>query len=281
MKDDDGAAAALRPRDLRRLAARPLVRLDGTHPEAQKHLETVFRTMRQDWGVHLLQARRELLGRDARRASSTTPTATRVEAYRRGMEAVLRGAGDGFILGCNHPIWALARPDPRLAQLERHQARLGALRARPPARTSAATGRTAASGGTTRMRRADGRARRGGVPLPRDVDLRQRRDDPVRRRPHEDRAPPPGDAAQAAAADRRAARFSDESLRVGLVDLPGRRAVCLLNWDDAPRTLSFALSGPHHVRELWTDEDHGRHAGGAVSVDLPGRSGRVFLCTPA
>jgi len=21
------------------------------------------------------------------------------------MEAVLRGAGDGFILGCNHPIW--------------------------------------------------------------------------------------------------------------------------------------------------------------------------------
>ena len=32
--------------------------------------------------------------------------ATRVEAYRRGMQAILRGAGDGFILGCNHPIWA-------------------------------------------------------------------------------------------------------------------------------------------------------------------------------
>ena len=33
------------------------------------------------------------------------PDATRVEAYRRGMQAILRGAGDSFILGCNHPIW--------------------------------------------------------------------------------------------------------------------------------------------------------------------------------
>ena len=33
------------------------------------------------------------------------PRATRVEAYRRGMEAVVRGAGDSFLLGCNHPIW--------------------------------------------------------------------------------------------------------------------------------------------------------------------------------
>src|SRR5258708_20888687 len=34
--------------------------------------------------------------------------ATRVEAYRRGMQAILRGAGDSFILGCNHPIWPSA-----------------------------------------------------------------------------------------------------------------------------------------------------------------------------
>ncbi|MCA1652001.1 MAG: hypothetical protein LC753_17610, partial [Acidobacteria bacterium] len=31
--------------------------------------------------------------------------ATRIEAYRRGMQAIIEGAGDGFILGCNHPIW--------------------------------------------------------------------------------------------------------------------------------------------------------------------------------
>ena len=36
------------------------------------------------------------------------PKATRIEAYRRGMQAILRGAGDSFILGCNHPIWPSA-----------------------------------------------------------------------------------------------------------------------------------------------------------------------------
>ena len=36
------------------------------------------------------------------------PRATRVEAYRRGMEAIRRGAGDSFLLGCNHPIWPSA-----------------------------------------------------------------------------------------------------------------------------------------------------------------------------
>ena len=33
------------------------------------------------------------------------PRATRIEAYRRGMAAVLRGTRDAFVLGCNHPIW--------------------------------------------------------------------------------------------------------------------------------------------------------------------------------
>lgn len=79
----------------------------------------------------------------------------------------------------------------------------------------------------------------------------------------------------------RAARFADESLRVGIMDLPGQRAFCLLNWDDAPRTLSCSVAGPHHIRELWTGEDRGRHAGGAVALDLPARSGRVLLCSPA
>ena len=55
-------------------------------------------------GADLFQARRELLGRDARRRLPRPP-----RDPRRGLsprhEAVLRGAGDGFILGCNHPIW--------------------------------------------------------------------------------------------------------------------------------------------------------------------------------
>jgi hypothetical protein len=45
--------------------------------------------------------------------------------------------------------------------------------------------------------------------------------------------------------------------------------------------LSFPLAGPHRIRELWTGEDLGRHADGAVALDLPARSGRVLLCAPA
>src|SRR6185295_7003833 len=28
--------------------------------------------------------------------------------YRRGVQAIRRGSGDGFLLGCNHPIWPSA-----------------------------------------------------------------------------------------------------------------------------------------------------------------------------
>jgi hypothetical protein len=33
---------------------------------------------------------------------------------------------------------------------------------------------------------------------------------------------------------------------------------CLLNWDDAPKELSFSLKAPHRLRELWTDDDRGQ-----------------------
>ncbi|HJZ79527.1 MAG TPA: glycoside hydrolase family 36 protein, partial [Pyrinomonadaceae bacterium] len=82
----------------------PWYALDGTHPEAQKHLEVVFRTMRRDWGCTYFKLDANFWGA-MHGGRFHDPRATRIEAYRRGMQAVLRGAGDGFILGCNHPIW--------------------------------------------------------------------------------------------------------------------------------------------------------------------------------
>jgi len=82
----------------------PWYALDGTHPEAQKHLEMVFRTMRSEWGCSYFKLDANFWGA-MRGGRFHDPRATRIEAYRRGMQAVLRGAGAGFILGCNHPIW--------------------------------------------------------------------------------------------------------------------------------------------------------------------------------
>lgn len=82
----------------------PWYMLDGTHPEAQDYLEHVFRTMRTEWGCSYYKLDANVWGampfgvRYDKRATS-------VEAYRQGMAAVRRGAGDSFLLGCNHAIW--------------------------------------------------------------------------------------------------------------------------------------------------------------------------------
>lgn len=82
----------------------PWYMLDGTHPEAQEYLETVFRTMREEWGCSYFKLDANIWGAlpFGRRHD---PDATAVEAYRRGMAAVRRGAGRAFLLGCNHPLW--------------------------------------------------------------------------------------------------------------------------------------------------------------------------------
>ncbi len=82
----------------------PWYALDGTHPEAQKYLEKVFRTMREEWGCTYFKLDANYWGA-LQQGHFYDPKATRIEAYRRGMQAALRGAGDAFILGCNHPIW--------------------------------------------------------------------------------------------------------------------------------------------------------------------------------
>jgi len=85
---------------------RPWRALDGTHPEVQAHLEQVFRTITREWGYPYVKL-------DAMDVGAPTgavfhdPAATRIEAYRRGFEAIRRGCGDdAFILGCNAPFAA-------------------------------------------------------------------------------------------------------------------------------------------------------------------------------
>ena len=78
--------------------------LDGTHPEVQKHLTHVFKTMRQEWGVTYFKLDANYWGA-IHGGTHFNPQATRIEAYRQGMKAIQMGAGDSFVLGCNAPIW--------------------------------------------------------------------------------------------------------------------------------------------------------------------------------
>lgn len=79
--------------------------LDGTHPEVQKHLEHIFREMGEKWGVNYFKLDANYWGA-IHGGVHYDKSATRIEAYRRGMEAVLKGCDkNSVVLGCNAPMW--------------------------------------------------------------------------------------------------------------------------------------------------------------------------------
>jgi alpha-galactosidase len=77
--------------------------LDTSHPDVQQHLIHVVRTMREEWGVELFKLDANYWG--TLKGSRYKQGVTGVQAYRMGMEAIAKGAGDAWLLGCNAPMW--------------------------------------------------------------------------------------------------------------------------------------------------------------------------------
>jgi alpha-galactosidase len=258
----------------------PWYAIDGTHPAAQAHLERVFTTMRHEWGCTYFKLDANFWGaihggvfHDRR--------ATRIEAYRRGMAAVLRGTRDAFVLGCNHPIW----PSIGVVHGSRssHDIKRDWKRVTDTARQNLSRNwqngqlwwndpdAIVLTGDLSENEfsfHATVIYASGGMILSGD-DLTTIT--PARLAMLKKLQPPTG----------RAARFADAAMQVGLVDLPGGRAHCLLNWDDQERRVEIDLDRAHTVRELWSGTDHGRLGAGRHPFVLPGRSGRVLVGTLA
>ncbi len=79
--------------------------LDATQEAVQDHLRQVFATLRQAYGIRYFKLDANFWGA-IHGGVRQDAAATRIEAYRRGMQAILEGAGpDAFILGCNAPMW--------------------------------------------------------------------------------------------------------------------------------------------------------------------------------
>ncbi|MDI3319835.1 glycoside hydrolase family 36 protein [Pinibacter soli] len=79
--------------------------LDGTHPQVQAYLTQLFKTLKEKWGCTYFKLDANYWGA-IHGGVHYDKAATRIEAYRRGMEAIRKGSGDAFLLGCNHPVWA-------------------------------------------------------------------------------------------------------------------------------------------------------------------------------
>jgi alpha-galactosidase len=279
IKDDDGRPLSADRVTFQGWRRGPWYALDGTHPEVQKHLEGLFRTLRRDWGCTYFKLDANFWGA-MHGGKFHDPNATRIEAYRRSMEAVLRGSGDAFILGCNHPIWpsfGLVHGSRSSGDIKRvwttfaHTARMNLSRNWQNGRLwwndpdcVVLTGNLPDD---EYLFHATAVYATGGMLLSGD-DLTKI--GPERLAMLRKLLPPTGTAAE----------FEDDSLRVGHVRLKDRTVVCLLNWDEQPRALSFKLPGTCRVTDFWTGESLGRREGTVEAKDVPKHSARLLVCEP-
>ena len=257
----------------------PWYALDGTHPAAQKHLEHVFRKTRKAWGCAYFKLDALFWGA-LHGGRFHDPNATRVEAYRRGMEAIVRGAGDSFVLGGNHPMWpSIGLIDGSRSSMDigqswdsiRKTAREAFCRNWQNSRLWLNDPDVVMLSGDPQGRLTQLRATvayaTGGLLLAGD-DLRQLSPDRVAMLGT--LLPPTGVAAS----------FEDDSFQVGTIDLPDRRMVCLFNWNDTPQDVAFKLPYPSQVKDFWSDEDLGRHEGFYRSKSIPPHAARLLVCRP-
>jgi alpha-galactosidase len=253
----------------------PWYALDGTHPEVQKHLEAVFRTMREKWGVTYFKLDANFWGA-MHGGRLLDPNATRIEAYRRGMQAVLRGAGDSFILGCNHPIWAsfgLIHGSRSSGDIKRQWATFEKIARQNLSRNW--------QNGTLWWNDPDAITLSGQMPMEEyrfhatmgvaSGGLVLSGDDlstlPADRLAMLKKMLPPTGVA---------AEFNDESLRTGIARLKDRTLICLFNWSAEPETRKVKLPRAGSVVDLWSGKDYGRQTG-TVEVALKGHEGTVLV----
>jgi alpha-galactosidase len=248
--------------------------LDGTHPAVQNHLEQVFRTLREQWGCTYFKLDANFWGA-IHGGTFHDRKATRVEAYRRGMQAIVRGAGDAFLLGCNHPMW------PSLGLLHGSRSSNDIKRTWDRVMTTArqnlsrnwqnrhlwwndpdAIVLSEELSDAECQFHASALYASGGMMLSGD-DLTAL--PPARAAILRKLLPPTGIAAE----------FDDETLRVGRMRLPHAQMICLFNWDDTPRTLTVRLSDAATISDFWTGERLGRHEK-ALAIDMAPRSARLL-----
>jgi len=256
----------------------PWYALDGTHPGVQRHLTDLFATMRRDWGCTYFKLDANFWGA-MHGARLYDGRATRVEAYRRGMQAILRGAKESFILGCNHPIWpslGLIHGSRSSNDIKRAWDRFEST-ARQNLSRNWQNGRlwwndpdvlvlTGALSEDEFRFHATAIYASGGLILSGDDLTRLSAEKLAMLRRLQ---PPTGVAAS----------FDDDSLRVGRIRQGGRELICLFNWTDAPATISAPLRRPVQITDFWTDEALGQHQGTFTLENLPRHSARLLVCT--
>jgi alpha-galactosidase len=250
--------------------------LDGTNPAVLAHFERLFATMRREWGVKYFKLDAVFWGM-MRGGRLHDPSATRVEAYRAGMRAIRRGAGDdAYILGCNHPIW------PSLGLIDGSRSSLDIERNwKSVSRTGRENLLRAWQNGALWWNDPDTLVQTG---LP---------DDEARFHATlvhatggamlagDDLSRLPANRVSVVQALSRptgvAPAFADLSLSVARIDLgEGRARYAFFNWTDAPVDLRAQLEFPAFARDVWSDQELGKIENAIEVKALAPRSARLI-----
>lgn len=261
--------------------------LDGTHPAVQAHLEEVFRVMREQWKCTYFKLDANFWGA-IHGGRFHDPTATRVQAYRRGMEAVRRGARDAFLLGCNHPIWPslglidgsrssgdIARDWKTVSSCMQETMDRNWQNGRLWWNDPDAVLLTSRSGGPMKGSLTEEEFRfhataayaSGGMILSGD-DLTEI--PPARLSMLRKLMPPTGVAAI----------FDDAStLEVGRITTKAARRIVLFNRGAEARTVTIYLRGSYLLSEIWTGETLGLHHD-SISLTVPAHGARILDAMP-
>ena len=291
----------------------PWYMLDGTHPGAQRYIEDVCRTIRQEWGCAYLKLDALTWGA-LHGGFRHDPHATRIEAYRRGMEALLRGVGpDGFVLGCNAPMWGslglvhgmrvsndVSRTWRRVAQVAEEcfwrgwqHGRLWVndpdcvvLINRPGREVVGPGGAGKPHGGDAddegvRRTRAEGERSRPATELTAD-ELAFHATAVLATGgmmlSGDDLTRVPNDGwrtlERLAAGPGLPARFEDTRWRLGRIESSDRTVLCALNWDETPRHVDVPIPPGAELTDYWTGERI-EPADGSWRVTLPPHGGRA------
>jgi alpha-galactosidase len=253
----------------------PWYALDGTHPEAQQFLEDLFRTLRRDWGCTYFKLDANYWGA-IHGGVHHDPAATRIEAYRRGMQAILRGAGDAFVLGCNAPMWpslGLVHGQRMSMDIDRSWgsfkqiARENFYRAWQNGRLWWNDPDCVVLTGNLKEEEfifhATAIYATGGLLLSGDnlPSLSPARLEMLRKM-----TPPTGVPA----------RFVDNSFTVGRMPLGKREMVALFNWGEEAATRSVPLQTKSRIKDYWTGADLGVHEREYSVKNMPPHSARLL-----
>jgi alpha-galactosidase len=257
----------------------PWFALDGTHPEVQKHFEEVFRTMRDNWGCTYFKLDANFWGA-MHGGKFHDPKATRIEAYRRGMEAIRRGVGDSFVLGCNHPIWPsfglidgsrssgdIKRTWPTFAKQARQTLNRNWQNGRLWWNDPDAALLTGELTDDEFMFHATAIYASGGMVLSGDdlTKISAPRLSVLRKL-----LPPTGVNAE----------FDRNSLDIGYTRFPDKSVISVFNWQDQVQTIDVPLPKKNvSITDFWNGKDLGRHQRKFSVKDMPPHSARLLVCT--